>query len=99
MVLDASTRRRWFGALVLALALVMLLCGETVLKDKLGNVAFIFYWLLCIGFTSLAILVAFLDARALRHQTRQQQRELFEATLKEIERETRKRPHQPGRRR
>jgi len=100
MALDATARRRWFGAVVLLAALAMLICGQTVLKGKLGAVAFIAYWLLCFGLTGLAILVAFLDARALQRRTRQEQRNLFEATLKEIESEARTRPHRPdGRRR
>jgi membrane protein implicated in regulation of membrane protease activity len=99
MALDATARRRWFGAIVLLVALAMLICGETVLKEKLGNLTFILYWLACFGFTGLAIVVAFLDARALSHRTRQEQRDLFEATLKEIERKTKTRPHQRNRRR
>jgi hypothetical protein len=93
MALDATARRRWFGAVVLLAALLMLICGETLLKGKLGDFTFIAYWLICFGFTVLAIVVALLDARALQHRTRRQQRDLFEATLKEIEIEARKRPN------
>jgi len=98
MALDATARRRWFGALVLLAALGMLIGGETVLKGRLGNLAFIFYWLICLGLTGLAILIAFLDARALQRRTRQEQRELFETTLKEIETEAKAKPGRPGRR-
>jgi hypothetical protein len=98
MALDATARRRWFGAVVLLAALAMLICGLTVLKGKLGPLAFIAYWLLCFGLTGLAMLVAFLDARALQRRTRQEQRELFEATLKEIEAEAKTRPNRPGNR-
>ena len=101
MALDATARRRWFGAVVLLAALLMLICGETVLKGRLGGVVFIAYWLACVGFTVLAIVVALLDARALQRRTRRQQQDLFEATLKEIEIEARRRthsqpPHQQG---
>ena len=99
MALDATARRRWFGAIVLVVALAMLICGETVLKEKLGNLTFVCYWLVCLGFTSLAIVIAFLDARALQHRTRQEQRDLFEATLKEIESEAKTRPRQRERKR
>ncbi len=91
MALDATARRRWFGAAVLLMALLLLVCGETVLKGKLAGLAFIAYWLSCFGFTVLAIIVALLDARALQRRTRRQQKELFEATLEEIEIEARRR--------
>ena len=94
MALDATARRRWFGAAVLLAALAMLICGQTVLKGRLGALVFIAYWLVCFGLTGLAILVALLDARALQRRTRQEQRDLFEATLKQIETEAKSRPRQ-----
>jgi membrane protein implicated in regulation of membrane protease activity len=96
MALDASGRRRWFGAVVLLAALAMLLCGQTVLKARLGALAFIAYWLVCFGLTGLAILIALLDVRALQRRSRQQQRDLFETTLRQIETESKNRPHQSG---
>jgi hypothetical protein len=87
MALNATARRRWFGALILLTALAMLICGQTVLLGRLGAVAFVAYWLLCFVLTGLAVLVAFLDARALQRRTRQEQRDLFAATLKDIETE------------
>ena len=98
MALDATTRRRWFGALVLLAALGMLIGGETVLKEKLGNLGFMLYWLVCFGFTGLAIVIAFLDARALQRRTHQEQHDLFEATLRQIETEAKARPRRPDRR-
>lgn len=98
MALDVTARRRWIGALVLLAALGMLISGETVLKGKLGNLAFIFYWLGCFGFTGLAMLIAILDARALQRRTRQEHHDLFEATLKEIETEAKARRRRPDRR-
>jgi len=95
MALNATVRRRWFGAVALLAALAMLICGQTVLKGRLGDLAFITYWLVCFGLTGLAIVVAFLDARALRRRTRQEQRDLFESTLKEVESEARTRLHRP----
>lgn len=92
MALDATARRRWFGVVALAVALAMLLCGETVLKEKLKNLTFVGYWLGCLGFTCLAILVALWDARALRRRTSREHRDLFEATLKEIEAKARTKP-------
>jgi membrane protein implicated in regulation of membrane protease activity len=99
MALDVTARRRWFGAIVLLAALGMLICGVTVLEGRLGNLAFFAYWLVCFGFTGLAILIALVDARALRYRIRQQQRDLFEATLKEIEAEAKAKSRRPDRRR
>jgi membrane protein implicated in regulation of membrane protease activity len=99
MAIDATTRRRWFGAVVLLAALAMLICGETVLKGKLADLTFIAYWLVCLALTGLAVVVAFLDARALQRRTLQEQRDLFKTTLKEIQSRARPRPNRPGRRR
>jgi hypothetical protein len=89
MGLDVAARRRWIGGLALAAALAMLVAGETVLKGHLKDVGFLIYWLICFLFTGTAIIVAFLDARALQHRTRREQRDLFEATLRQIEKEAR----------
>ena len=97
MALDATTRRRWLGALVLLAALGMLIGGETVLKGKLQNLAFILYWLVCFVFTGLAMLIAFLDARALQIKIRQEERDLFARTLKQIETEAKAKPRRPSR--
>jgi membrane protein implicated in regulation of membrane protease activity len=99
MALDATTRRRLIGALVLLAALGMLVVGETVLKGKLENLAFIIYWMVCFGFTGVAILIALLDARALQRRTHQEQHELFEATLKQIETEAKATPRRPDHKR
>jgi membrane protein implicated in regulation of membrane protease activity len=99
MAFDATARRRWLGALVLLTALGMLVAGETILKGKLENLAFLFYWLGCLAFTCLAIVIAFLDARALRRQTRDAQHDLFKATLKQIEAEAKARNGRSSRRR
>ena len=96
MALDTTARRRWFGAVVLLAALAMLICGQTVLKGRLGALAFIVYWLFCFGLTGLAILIALLDARALQRRTRREQRDLFESTLKEIEAEARNKSLPPA---
>jgi uncharacterized RDD family membrane protein YckC len=97
MTLDANARRRWFGAAALLAALGMLICGETVLKEKLGDLTFIAYWLVCFALAGLAIVVAFLDARALQRRTRREQHDLFETTLKEIQSEAGTRRGRPNR--
>jgi hypothetical protein len=89
MGLDATARRRWFGGIVLAIAILMLVLGETALKGKMGDVAFLGYWLICFVFVCLAIVVAFRDVKAVQHELRSEQRTLLESTLKDIESEAR----------
>jgi hypothetical protein len=81
---DSSARRRWFGALCLLAAISLLVLEEYVIRDRLDDLAKLAYWLVCFVFTMLAILAAFLDIRALRRATREQQRALFENTLQKI---------------
>src|SRR5438105_3387452 len=67
-------RRRWFGVIVLVIALGMLILGETALKGRLNDLTFLFYWLVCLLLTGLAIMAAFLDLRALQDRSRQERR-------------------------
>jgi hypothetical protein len=85
MDVDGSMRRRWLGGAALAASLAMLVVGETVLKEQLRGLPFLFYWLTCFGLTGLAMLAALLDARALRQRAREQRRDLLTTALKEIE--------------
>ena len=91
MDLGPTARRRWFGAIVLAVALLMLILGETAFKGKMSDIAFVAYWLVCFVLTSLAILTAFRDVKAVQNQVRSEQRTLLESTLKDIESEARNR--------
>ncbi len=97
MGLDATARRRLFGGLLLGAALAMLICGQTVLQNRLRQVPFLLYWAICFVLTGLAAIVALRDLRELQRRTREQQKELFESTLKEIEREARDRKQSIGR--
>jgi hypothetical protein len=97
MVLDATARRRWFGGIVVSAAVVMVVCGETVLRDRMGPVATLCYWLGCLVLTSVAILVALLDVRALRARTRREERDLFETTLRKIQSELESKSRPPSR--
>ena len=97
MPFDATARRRWFGGLVLLAAVAMLFCGETVLKGKLGILAFLTFWLVCFALPGLAVVVAFLDVRALQRRIRREQRDLLDSTLKKIEAEAKTRPPNPER--
>ena len=97
MGLGATSRRRLFGAIVLAVALLMLILGETALQGKMSDFAFVVYWLACFLLTSLAIVTAFRDVKAVQNQVRTEQRTLLESTLKDIESEARDRQKQSKR--
>src|SRR5579864_7481103 len=81
--------RRWVGAIVLVIALLMLILGQTVLQTRLNGMAFLLYWLVCIVLTGVAIVIAFLDVRALQNQTREEQEQLFASTLRRVEKAVR----------
>jgi hypothetical protein len=97
MGLGATGRRRWFGAIVLVVALLLLILGETALKGKMSDVAFVVYWLSCFILTGAAIVVAFRDVKAVQNEVRSEQRTLLESTLKDIESEARNRDKQAKR--
>ncbi len=82
---DTENPHRKRGMVFLIIALLMLILGETVLRQSLGKVPFVLYWMLCFLFTGLAILFAFLDVAGVQRQARAQQRELLEKTIGEIE--------------
>lgn len=84
---QADRRRRAIGVICLGTAVLMLIAGETVLRGSFGKSGFLIYWLVCFGFTFLAILVAFWDLTAVSRRTRKEQRLLLEQTLKEIAKE------------
>jgi hypothetical protein len=97
MDLGPTARRRLFGASVLGVALLMLILGETVFKGKMSDIAFVAYWLVCFVLTTLAIVTAFRDVKAVQNQVRSEQRSLLESTLKDIESEARNRDKQAKR--
>ncbi len=96
MGVNASTARRWLGALVLAAAVGMLVVGETALKGRLDPLSLFLYWMACLVLTGLAVLIALLDVRSLRRKSREAERDLISTTLKDIEIEARERTKAPG---
>lgn len=88
MMDPVDARRRWWGLFCLTLAAGLVVWGQTVLRDVLTGIWFLFYWLICFTLTTLAILIALLDVRAVRRRTRRQQHDLLKRTLAEIERES-----------
>lgn len=96
MRLNATVRRRWLGAVVLLIALLMLILGETALQSRLHDFVFLAYWFICFALTVTAIVVAMLDARVMRQQTREAARDLLQDTLDQIQTDAkRKQPRRP----
>jgi hypothetical protein len=93
---QADRKRRWFGAMVLATDLLMLIIGQTLLKDRLSGVGFVLYWMICFILTGIAIFVALVDARVLQYRTRREHRELVQNTLEEIDTEAKTKPRRDG---
>jgi membrane protein implicated in regulation of membrane protease activity len=85
MVLNSTSRRRWFGSLALLLAVVMLIAGETVLKTRLSALAFLAYWLFCLALTGVAVLTALADLRAVNRRVQREERKLLDDTVNGIE--------------
>ena len=78
---SARRTRRLLGLAFLAAAFLMLFAGQTVLRGQLQGIAFIVYWLACLGLVTLALLTALLDALIIRQQTRRQQLDLLRDAL------------------
>jgi hypothetical protein len=92
MALESTVRRRWVVAVLLGGAVLMVLAGETLLKNRLSPAAFFGYWLVCLVLTCQAMLLALRELRAVQHRSREEQRQLIESTLKEIQAEAKTKP-------
>ncbi|MBI4323939.1 MAG: hypothetical protein HY674_01610 [Chloroflexi bacterium] len=84
--------RRWFGTFFLILAGALLIWGQTLLKPHLKGISFVIYWLVCFGFTGLAVLTAMIDLWIMRRRTREQHRDLFRRTFAGLQRRDREEP-------
>jgi hypothetical protein len=85
MSLKPQQRRRWTGAVILGIALLMLIVGETLLKGSLNPLLMLVYWLACFALAAVAMIYAVVDASAVARQTAEARRELAARTIKEIE--------------
>lgn len=90
----SNSRRRWAGGLALATSLAMLIAGETILKGRLSPLPWLLYWIACLLLTTVAIVAALLDLRAVARRTTDEQRHLIETTVKDIVKDVREKP--PG---
>jgi hypothetical protein len=92
MALDATSRRRWLGVLLLASALALLLLGDGFVKARFGPWGTLLYWLACLVLTLMAAATAVLDLRAVHRRSRQEERQLLQETLQDIQEKARKKP-------
>lgn len=76
MLTPRDARRRWWGLCFLVLAAGMLVWGQTVFRHRLSGGGYLLYWTVCLALTCLALVVAWLDLRALRRRVRHEQQEL-----------------------
>jgi hypothetical protein len=77
--------RRVLCAAFLFVAVVMLVLGLSVLKQRLGPLAALIYWCACLFATAGAVVCALLDLGRSLRESRSEQRALLEATLHDIE--------------
>jgi membrane protein implicated in regulation of membrane protease activity len=95
MGFESNSVRRTVGTVCLVVPVAMVILGQTALKNSLQGVAFLTYWLVCVIFTFVAILVALVDLRSVRRQTQEETRALFEKTLADIEGQRGEKPTSP----
>ncbi|MDB6029145.1 MAG: hypothetical protein JWM68_5368 [Verrucomicrobiales bacterium] len=82
---NPRTIRRLIGGAFLAVSLLMLILGQTVLDSRLDGTLFIRYWLICFSLTGAAALVALMDILMIKRETKAEQEDLLNQTLHEIE--------------
>ena len=81
-MVSQSKFRRWLAGVCLALALVMVVLGLTVLDGRLKSFQFLGYWGACFCLTALAGLAALIEIVLLGRRLREEQRSLIEETLR-----------------
>jgi hypothetical protein len=84
MALSGTMRRRVTGGVILGLALAMLICGQTIWAGKMKPGWMLLYYIVCLGLTITAMFIAIRDVQALARETRAEQEELINETLREI---------------
>jgi len=95
MSLKPEQRRRWTGAVILGIAVLMIIVGETLLKGSLGPLLMLAYWLACFALAAVAMIYAIIDASAVARQTTKARRELAARTIQDIEQSLKDRENKP----
>lgn len=84
MVFSQGSALRWLAAVTLFSAVAMVAVGEFLLKEQLHAEAFIYYWMVCIAFTFLTLMLALADCWLVCRQMHRQQKELLAEALKAV---------------
>jgi biotin transporter BioY len=84
MGLSLDNRRRWLGIICMFGAVLMLLLGLTFFQNHMRPKVFIIYWLTCMLLTTMTMIIALLDLRAVRQRSRQEKSELARSVLGEF---------------
>ena len=81
MANSADIVRRWLVGIFLLIAVAMVVCGQTVLKSRLRQETFLYYWMVCILFTGLTFIAALVDLWIIRRRARRERRDLLNKTF------------------
>ncbi len=73
--------RRWSAVFSLIITILLLISGLTFLKSELFGKSFIIFWLVCLFFTVLSILLALVELRFINYQSKKEQKALIEETV------------------
>jgi purine-cytosine permease-like protein len=84
MLFTPSTTLRWLATICLGVSVGMVVVGESLLKERLRAEAFIYYWLVCIIFTFLTMVIALADYWVVRRRLHREQKALFQEALRAI---------------
>ena len=82
--MNLNPRRRRVQLILLSLAGAMLFAGLTAFAKSLKGVAALAYWLVCLGLTLTAMLLAVRDMRDIRRQTREEKVGLMEQAFDDV---------------
>ena len=79
--------RRVLGVLFLAIAVIQIILGLSLLQQRLTGLGTLCYWSVCLLATFGAMVCAFLDAARHLGESRRERRQLLHQTLREIDEE------------
>jgi hypothetical protein len=87
MQVDFRPSRFWrvLSGIWLCLAVILIIVGQTVWRDRLSGVGFLIFWSSCFLSAIFAAVCALLDLWTIRRETRIENRRLFHETLKKIQ--------------
>jgi hypothetical protein len=76
---------RRLSLVFLSITAIMLVAGQTILKPRLQQQAFIYYWLACFTFTGFTFIAALVDLGSVRRRSREEQKDLIRKTLQDLD--------------